>query len=75
MTTKDAPRQLVSVTFRCPADLVRAVDQAAAHGAARLALPVDRSALIRRTLAQALATGTVRAAQPLGLADPVFPTT
>lgn len=64
MSTNDTTQ--ISITFRAPASLVRAIDDAAAQASQRLAIPVDRSALIRRALAHEF--------QGLALAD-TLPTT
>lgn len=74
MNTHDTrPDTFVSVTFRAPRDLVRAIDEAAQAEALRLALPVDRSAIVRRTLSQAVASWAAEP-RPMGMAANVPPT-
>lgn len=50
---KTQGKTLLSVTFRAPAELIRAIDEVCSEHSRRLDLPVDRSAMIRRALSQA----------------------
>ena len=73
MNTKTRTR---ITTVRMPAEMVEALDSLAAAEALRIGLPVDRSALVRRALAQTLQrSAPADLPAPLGLATNLIPTT
>ena len=63
------------MTTRVPPEMVRALDSLAQAEAERLGLPIDRSALVRRALVQALSRATSPELPPtLALHDSPTPT-